>query len=123
MTLLQQTFGIKRLWKALHHSWDGIACAWMDEPAFRLELCLTLILIPIALAVKGSVLTKALLIGSWGAVLVVELINSAIEAVVDRIGLERHPLSKKAKDLGSAAVFCAVIIAAGVWLVTLCSRI
>lgn len=89
------------------------------EAAFRLELLVLVLLIPAAWRLTTVGVERALLIGSWLLVMIVELINSAIETVVDRIGSERHDLSGRAKDLGSAAVFGAIVLAASVWLFVL----
>lgn len=110
---------ILRLKGALAYSMAGLKTACRNEAAFQTELFLLPVAIGIALYFGDSWLEKALLIGSWLFVMVIELINSAIEAVVDRIGPERHELSKAAKDLGSAAVLISLIIAALIWLAIL----
>lgn len=107
--------GITRLFKAIGHSRAGLASAYRSEAAFRQEVWLAAILIPAALLVDVGLLERTLLIGSLLLVMIVELLNSGIEAVVDRISLERHELSKHAKDVGSAAVLLALINLAGVW--------
>ena len=105
-----------RIWKALVYSLHGFASTWNTEGAFRQEVLAAVVLIPLALFVPGPVpLERLLLVASVLLVLVVELLNSAMEAVVDRIGPERHPLSKKAKDTGSAAVLVAIVIAFVTW--------
>ena len=106
---------VKRLWNALFYSLAGLRAAW-DEPALRLEIVVLALAIPLALWLPVSVLERLLLTGSVVAVLVVELLNTAVEAAIDRISEERHPLSKLAKDLGSAAVFVTALFAALVWL-------
>ena len=106
---------IKRLTNAFFYSLAGIRAAFKDEPAFRQEVVLAIILFPLAFFITPDWLERALLIGVWLLVMLVELINSAIEAAIDRISEEKHPLSKKAKDCGSAAVLVAIIIAALVW--------
>jgi diacylglycerol kinase (ATP) len=108
--------GIARIVAALRHSADGLVEAFRSEAAFRQELALCAVLIPLAVWLPVGGLERLLLIGSLVAVLVVELLNTAIEAVVDRVGLERHPLSKTAKDIGSAAVLLTLLMAAGTWL-------
>ncbi|MCS5710601.1 diacylglycerol kinase [Candidatus Berkiella aquae] len=109
------TFHVVRLVKALGYSLQGLFEATRSEPAFTLEVILFIFLLPIALLLKLTLLTKALLIGSLLLVLIVELLNSAIEATVDHISLERHPLAKKAKDMGSAAVLLCMLNAALIW--------
>ncbi len=107
--------GLKRLWNALHYSLDGFRAAYRHEDAFRQEVWLAFWLACIAffLPVQGKEL--ALMIASVILVLIVELINSAIEATVDRVSLENHRLSKRAKDIGSAAVLLALVNVAVVW--------
>jgi diacylglycerol kinase (ATP) len=107
--------GIRRILYASKYSAQGLAHAWRHEAAFRQELALTLVLLPIALWLGRSALEELLLIGSCVFVLVVELLNSAVEATVDRVGQEHHELSGRAKDLGSAAVFLSLLLAAAVW--------
>jgi diacylglycerol kinase (ATP) len=111
--------GLTRLWNALHYSVDGLRAAYRHEDAFRQEVWLTLILVPTALLLPVSAVAKALMIGSVLLVLVVELLNSAVEATVDRISLENHRLAKRAKDIGSAAVLIALLNVAAVWLLIL----
>jgi diacylglycerol kinase (ATP) len=108
-----------RLWNALFYSLDGISAALRHEDAFRVEVVLALVLIPIALQMPASGVGKALMIASILFVLVVELVNSAVEAVVDRISLEDHVLAKRAKDMGSAAVMIALVNVPVVWLLVL----
>jgi len=114
--------GLKRILSAFFYSIDGFKAAWRYEYAFRQELIVVLLGTVIALVLKISAFQKLFLIAVLVFVLIVELINSAIEAVVDRISLERHPLSKNAKDLGSAAVALAISIAALSWGVVLFNR-
>jgi diacylglycerol kinase (ATP) len=111
--------GLTRIWNALFYSLAGLAAAFRHEPAFRLEVLLAVILIPVALAMPVSGLGKAVLIGAVLLTLIVELVNAAIEATVDRISLENHPFAKRAKDIGSAAVFVSLINLAAVWLLVL----
>jgi diacylglycerol kinase (ATP) len=111
--------GLKRIWHALLYSLDGFAAAIRNENAFRQEVVLALVLVPIALAVPTSGLGKAVMVASVLLVLVVELLNSAIESVTDRISLEDHVLAKRAKDMGSAAVMLALINVPVVWLLVL----
>ena len=113
--------GITRLWNALFYSLDGLSAAFRHEDAFRQEVLMALILIPIAIHTPASGEGKAIMIASVLLVLVVELLNSAIEAVTDRISLEDHVLAKRAKDMGSAAVMVALINVPTVWLLVLLS--
>ena len=114
--------GLKRIVSALRYSADGLRSAWRHEHAFRQEMLLFVIGAVVALALRVSALEKLVLIGVLLLVLIVELINSALEAVVDRISLERHPLSKNAKDLGSAAVLLTCALACATWAVVLFNR-
>jgi diacylglycerol kinase (ATP) len=109
----------KRLVNATLYSCAGLRAACLHEPAFRLELLVLVLVTPAGLWLGGSGSERALLIGSWLMVLVVELVNAAIEVVIDRIGPEKHELSGRAKDLGSAAVFCSILSAVAVWVVIL----
>ena len=110
---------LERLAKATAFSWAGLRAAIRHEEAFRLELMALIFVVPLGLWLGENGAERALLVGSWLLVLAVELINSAIEAVVDRIGSEKHELAGRAKDLGSAAVFCAIVSAITVWVVVL----
>ncbi len=110
---------MKRFWRALLHSLDGFAAAFRHEEGFRLEVLLALILVPLALSMPVSGLGRALMVGSVLLVLIVELLNSAIEAAVDRISLEDHVLAKRAKDMGSAAVMISLINVPATWLLVL----
>jgi diacylglycerol kinase (ATP) len=107
--------GLARIWAALFHSLDGFSAALRHEDAFRQEVVLALVLIPLALAMHVSGLAKALMVGSVLLVLIVELLNSAIESLTDRISLENHELSKRAKDMGSAAVMVSLVNVPVVW--------
>ncbi len=111
--------GPGRILAACRYSLNGLKSAWRGEPAFRQELSLILPAIALALLLPLGGLQRLLLIGALILVLIVELINSAIEAVVDRISLDRHPLSKNAKDFGSAAVALTVCLAVATWAVVL----
>ena len=111
---MDKTTGLTHLIKSTQYSVQGLKSAVKYETAFRHELFCCLFMIPLALWL-GDAVEKALMIGSVLLVLVVELLNSAIEAVVDRIGTERHELSGRAKDQGSAAVFVALVIVAITW--------
>ena len=107
--------GLIRIWNALHYSLAGLRAAYRHEDAVRQEVRLALILIPLALLLPAGGLGKALMIASVLLVLLVELLNSAIEATVDRISLENHLLAKRAKDIGSAAVFISLLNVGVVW--------
>ena len=111
--------GFRRIWNALFYSLDGFAAAFRHEDAFRQEVLIALVLIPIGLAIPASGLGKAMMIASVLLVLIVELLNSAIEAVTDRVSLEDHVLAKRAKDMGSAAVMFSLINVPVVWLLVL----
>ena len=107
--------GIRRILRATKFSAQGLAQAWQHEAAFRQELVLVLILVPVAAWLGQTALERAALIGCCLIVLIVELINSAIEAAIDRHGDEHHELSGRAKDMGSAAVFISLLLVAVVW--------
>lgn len=107
--------GFKRVWNALFFSLRGITAAWRHESAFRQELTIAILLVPCALWLGRDAVEYALLLGSLLIVLVTELLNSAIEAVVDRVGTDRHELSGQAKDMGSAAVFFSLMLVLLVW--------
>lgn len=107
--------GLRRVWNAYHYSMAGLHAAFTCEDAFRQEAILAAILIPLSFFLPVSGIGRALMIASVLLVLIVELINSAIEAVVDRVSLDRHHLSKRAKDIGSAAVLLALINVVSVW--------
>jgi diacylglycerol kinase (ATP) len=107
--------GLRRVMNAFFYSLDGLAAAWRHEDAFRQEVLLLAATVPLALWLGDSGFERALMIASILLVLVVELLNSAIEAVVDRVSLENHELAKRAKDMGSAAVLVCLIAAALVW--------
>ena len=111
--------GLKRIIRAGGYSWKGFVAAFRNEAAFRQELGLTLLLLPLAFWLGDNPLERALMIGVWLIVPTIELINSGIEAVVDRISDEHHPLAGRAKDVGSAAVFLAFSNASIVWAVIL----
>jgi diacylglycerol kinase (ATP) len=113
--------GLTRLRNALRYSLAGFRAAYQHEDAFRMELLLAVMTVPLALWLPVSNIGKALMIGSILLVLLVELINSAIEATVDRISLENHDLAKRAKDIGSAAVLLSLINAATIWTLILCA--
>ncbi|NDI86840.1 diacylglycerol kinase [Undibacterium crateris] len=114
--------GLRRIFSAFFYSVDGFRAAWRNEHAFRQELVLVIIGIIVALILPVSAFEKLMMIAVLLQILVVELINSAIEAVVDRVSLERHRLSKNAKDFGSAAVLLTLIMAIATWAVVLINR-
>jgi diacylglycerol kinase (ATP) len=111
--------GLRRIWNALFYSVDGLMAAFRHEDAFRQESMLAIVLIPVALFTPASGTGKALMIASVVFVLVVELLNSAIEAAVDRISLEDHHLAKRAKDIASAAVLLSLLNVVIVWVLAL----
>lgn len=113
--------GLKRLLLAFGYSVQGFRAAWL-EPSFRQEAIAALLLLPLAGWLGNTWLERAVLAGTVVAVMVVELLNTAMEATVDRISLELHPLSKKAKDLGSAAVLLSLCFASVVWAGALWQR-
>ena len=107
--------GLDRILHAAGYSWDGLLAAYRGESAFRQEIWLTIIGAPLAFFLGKDWVQVALLLGTLILVLIVELLNSAIEAAIDRVSFERHELSKRAKDIASAAVLLALLLAAGVW--------
>ena len=111
--------GLTRAWHAAKNSWCGIVYAFQEESAFRQELALLIVLTPVALFLPVSPIEKCVLIVSLIMVLVVELLNSSVEAAIDRISFDHHDLSKRAKDFGSAAVMLALLVAMLLWL-TIC---
>ncbi len=111
--------GLRRIWNAFGYSLSGLHAAYRNEDAFRQESLLAVLMIPLALFMSVPNVGKALMIGSVLLVLIVELLNSAIEAAIDRISLDRHRLSKRAKDIGSAAVLIALINVLSTWLLVL----
>jgi diacylglycerol kinase (ATP) len=108
--------GVGRLFRAFVWSMSGLKATFVHEAAFRQELLLCVILTPLALYFGKTGLEKALLLGSLLLILIVELLNSAIEATVDRIGADAHDLAGRAKDMGSAAVFLSLVNAGVIWL-------
>ncbi len=113
---------ISRLWAATGYSINGLKASFQQEAAFRLEILLTIIILPAAWYLGRDGLERSLLIGSWLLVLVVELLNSAIESAVDRIGSDHHVLSGRAKDQASAAVLITLFIPATIWLAIILDR-
>jgi len=111
--------GITRVMRAFGYSFQGFRHAWREEAAFRQEVCLSLAVIPLGLHLGRSGVERALLVCPMLLILVVEILNSAVEAVVDRSGTERHPLAGMAKDMGSAAVMLSFVLLGTVWLLVL----
>lgn len=107
--------GLVRLFNALGYSRDGLAAAWKHEAAFREEVLLALAALPLALYFGQGGVERALLIGSVLLILIVEILNSGLEAIVDKASPEKHELAKRAKDMGSAAVLLALVNAAVIW--------
>ena len=114
--------GLLRVMRALGASVNGLAGAFREEAAFRQELGLAVVVIPLGLWLGHGGVERALLIAPMLFILIVELLNSAIEATVDRIGFERHQLAGLAKDIGSAAVFMSFVLLTTVWLLVLLGR-
>ncbi|MCE9678350.1 diacylglycerol kinase [Shewanella sp. AS1] len=115
----ENNYGIKRVFRATGFSIQGLKQAWQSEAAFRQELVLALLMLPIAFLVDITTIERILLVMTVFIVLITELLNSAIEAVVDRIGDEYHPLSGQAKDIASAAVFISLLLCGLTWLLIL----
>jgi diacylglycerol kinase (ATP) len=111
--------GLQRIWNAFFYSLEGLTAAFRHEDAFRQEVFLAALLVPAAFFMPASGIGKALMVASVLLVLIVELLNSAVEAAVDRISLENHQLAKRAKDIGSAAVFISLVDVPVVWLLVL----
>jgi|SRR5476649_1186914 len=117
--MANQTTGLARLYKATGYSIKGFRAAWQHEAAFRQEVVVAVIAIILAYYLETDAVSRILLIGSVWLVVLVEIINSAIEAVVDRIGPEQHTLAGRAKDLGSAAVTLAILLSVFIWVTLL----
>jgi diacylglycerol kinase (ATP) len=115
--------GFRRVWKASVYSIQGLRAAWKHESAFRQECILSIILMPLAFVVADTWVEASVLIAVCFLVLIIELLNSAIEAVVDRVGHEYHDLAGQAKDMGSAAVMLSLIMAGGTWLLLIGHRL
>jgi diacylglycerol kinase (ATP) len=115
--------GMRRVINATRYSLEGLAAAARHEDAFRQELILAAVLVPLGLWLGADGVERALLVGSVLMVLVVELLNSAVEATVDRVSLEDHQLAKRAKDIGSAAVMMSLVTVGVVWLLVLLPRL
>ena len=114
--LVDLRFAVSRLWRATGFSLKGLQAAFQHEQAFRQEVYVLLLVVPLGLWLGDGALEKVLLVGSWLIVMIAELLNSAVEAVVDRIGSEPHELSGRAKDIASAAVMVALALAGLTWI-------
>jgi diacylglycerol kinase (ATP) len=114
--------GIDRVIRATGYSWAGLSAAYRSESAFRQEFWLAVVLVPASCWVGKSWVEVALLAGSAALVLIVELLNSGIEAAIDRVSLELHDLSKRAKDFASAAVLLALVLCGSIWCAALWNR-
>lgn len=107
--------GLIRLWNALGYSRQGLTAAWQNEAAFRQEVVLALVAIPLAFVLGKNAVERALMIGSIILIMIVEILNSGLEAIVDKASPEKHELAKRAKDMGSAAVLLSLVNATAVW--------
>ena len=114
---------IRHIINAFRYTWAGLVSAWKNELAFRGEVVVAIVMVPLGIWLGRSAVEQALLIASILLILLMELLNSALEAVVDRIGPQRHELSKRAKDMGSAAVFISMVTAALVWILIAYDRL
>ncbi|MDQ6977330.1 MAG: diacylglycerol kinase [Ghiorsea sp.] len=110
---------LEHLWHATQWSFAGLKAAWQYEQAFRIEIMASLFIVPLAFYLAEGAVEQVLMLGAWMLVIIVELLNSAIEATVDRIGTEHHELSGRAKDLASAAVLLCNITFVGTWAILL----
>ena len=119
MSEFNETGGLTRILKAFGYSLQGFRACYRHEAAFRQEVWAGLVIIPLGFWLGEGGIEKALLVGSWILVMIVELLNSAVEAAIDRFGPEHHKLSGRAKDIGSAAVFLSISLAALVWALIL----
>ncbi|RYF00954.1 MAG: diacylglycerol kinase [Comamonadaceae bacterium] len=114
--------GLNRVWHATGYSLQGLRAGWAEK-AFRLEACLACVMVPLAFWLGRGWVEVALLVGAVLIVLITELLNTGIEAAIDRIGPELHELSKRAKDMGSAAVLLSLLLCSGVWAAALFQRL
>ena len=119
MSAFNTTSGLVRIVRAFRYSLQGLGACYRHEAAFRQEVLAALLIVPLGLWLGRDGGERALLVGSWCLVMVVELLNSAVEATVDRVSLDSHSLAKRAKDIGSAAVFVALLNAAAIWALVL----
>ena len=111
--------GIVRVIHAFFNSLAGLKDAWRHESAFRQEILIAAVMVPVAFVVDATAIERALLIGSVLLVIIVELLNTSVEVAIDRISLDHHSLSKRAKDIGSAAVFVSLVLCVTVWILVL----
>lgn len=123
MSEYNATGGLTRIIRAFSYSLQGFRACYRHEAAFRQETLAAAVLVPLGLWLGGDGVERSLLVGSWLLVMIVELLNSAIEATVDRFGPEHHQLSGRAKDIGSASVFLAISLATAVWGLILIPRL
>ncbi|HOP16519.1 MAG: diacylglycerol kinase [Gammaproteobacteria bacterium] len=123
MSEFNATGGLTRIIRAFGYSFQGFYACYRYEAAFRQETLVAAVLVPLGLWLGGNGVERSLLVGSWLLVMIVELLNSAIEATVDRFGPGQHELSGRAKDIGSAAVFLAISLATAVWGLILVPRL
>ncbi|KEY60024.1 diacylglycerol kinase [Serratia sp. DD3] len=114
--MANQITGMTRIIKAVGYSYKGLIAAWRNEAAFRQELVVAVVAIVLAIWLDVGAIARILLIGSLVLVVIIEIINSAIEAIVDRVGTEYHELSGRSKDMASAAVFLTILLALFVWI-------
>lgn len=114
--------GVKRIVNAFRYTFAGLKAAWIYEEAFRQEIILLIVVVPLGIWIGASSTQRATLIGFYLIIPLTELLNSSIEAIVDRVGEEHHVLSGRAKDLGSAAVFLSICIAVITWGILACGR-
>jgi diacylglycerol kinase (ATP) len=119
MTDRQKPTGLRRIARAFGYSWQGFVHTWREEAAFRQEVSLSAVVVPAGIHLGRTGVERALLVAPMLFILIVELLNSAVEAVVDRSGTERHPLAGMAKDMGSAAVMLSFGLLGTVWLLIL----
>ena len=117
-----ELFDLRRVWRAAGYSASGLKAALVNEAAFRQEMALFVVLAPLGLWLGRDGVERSLLVGSLALVLIVELLNSAVEAAVNRIGAEPHAMSGRAKDMGSAAVFVSLVLVVIVWVLILADR-
>lgn len=118
----QKNKGLMRIYKAASYSFAGFAAAFRHEAAFRQELLLLVLFLPIAFLLEVSTVERILMVASLIVVLIVELLNSAVECAVDRVGFEHNELAGRAKDMGSAAVFLSLVLCIFIWVAVLWSK-
>ena len=123
MTDRQKTTGITRLLRAFGYSFQGFRHTWREESSFRQEVALSLVVVPAGLGLGRSGVERAVLIAPMLLILIIEILNSAVEAVVDRSGTDRHPLAGMAKDMGSAAVMLSFFLLGTVWVLILSDHV